>query len=501
VNINQAKEAIKHTVLAYTEKTEAGTYRIPTPRQRPILLLGPPGIGKTAIMEQAAGELTIGLVSYTMTHHTRQSALGLPVIEKRVFAGETYTVTEYTMSEIIASVYRQIEEAGFREGILFLDEINCVSETLMPAMLGFLQYKTFGGHRLPEGWIVAAAGNPEQYNRSAWDFDIVTLDRLKVIPVELDFEAWMQYARSRNLHPLIRSYLSLKNEHLYAMDAGPQGRSFVTPRGWEDLSEMILSFESLGLPIDEQLFRQYLQHDEISRDFGIFFELNRNLGQKYRIEGILETGAAIPELRTARFDERLCVLQLLIHRLNILAGTWSDQAARQQSFEYFINGLSANPDDCDFSGFSSERVCAREKALETKKSFALLQPGEEEQEIRLIRLIKTCLARIQGEKAEAPLERFREFAAAEQAATDRSGQILERAMTNCFKFVNGTFGKSQELVIFLTELRSFDAAGRFMETRLRDLYEQSKALLDLKSEEEELRARLQAEGHACSGPA
>jgi MoxR-like ATPase len=109
VNISQAKEEIKNTVLAYTAKTEAGTYRIPRARQRPILLMGPPGIGKTAIMEQIAGELSIGLVSYTMTHHTRQSALGLPMIEKRVFAGETYAVTEYTMSEIIASVYRQIE--------------------------------------------------------------------------------------------------------------------------------------------------------------------------------------------------------------------------------------------------------------------------------------------------------------------------------------------------------------------------------------------------------
>ena len=39
------------------------------------------------------------------------------------------------MSEIIASVYDICEDSGIREGILFLDEINCVSETLAPAML------------------------------------------------------------------------------------------------------------------------------------------------------------------------------------------------------------------------------------------------------------------------------------------------------------------------------------------------------------------------------
>lgn len=55
------------------------------------------------------------------------------------------------MSEIIAAVYDSIEQTGHAEGILFLDEINCVSETLTPAMLQFLQYKVFGRHKVPEG--------------------------------------------------------------------------------------------------------------------------------------------------------------------------------------------------------------------------------------------------------------------------------------------------------------------------------------------------------------
>lgn len=103
--------------------------------------MGPPGIGKTAIMEQIAQELGVGLVSYSMTHHTRQSALGLPFIVKKNYGGKEYDVSEYTMSEIISSVYDLMEDSGVKEGILFLDEINCVSETLAPAMLQFLQYK------------------------------------------------------------------------------------------------------------------------------------------------------------------------------------------------------------------------------------------------------------------------------------------------------------------------------------------------------------------------
>ena len=163
MNIKRAKQEIKDTIEAYLMKDEMGEYAIPSIRQRPILLIGPPGVGKTQIMEQAARECGIGLVSYTITHHTRQSAVGLPFIEKRQFGGKEYTVTEYTMSEIVASVYNKMEETGLSEGILFIDEINCVSETLAPAMLQFLQYKTFGNHEVPKGWVIVAAGNPPEY--------------------------------------------------------------------------------------------------------------------------------------------------------------------------------------------------------------------------------------------------------------------------------------------------------------------------------------------------
>ena len=104
MNIKDAKNYIKDTVRIYLKKDEEGEYRIPVVRQRPVFLLGAPGIGKTAIMEQIAQELGIAQVSYSMTHHTRQSALGLPFIVHKEYEGKAYDVSEYTMSEIIASV-------------------------------------------------------------------------------------------------------------------------------------------------------------------------------------------------------------------------------------------------------------------------------------------------------------------------------------------------------------------------------------------------------------
>ena len=178
--------------------------------------VGAPGVDEPAVMEQVAEECGVGLVAYTITHHTRQSAVGLPRIVTRCYNGKEVSITEYTLSEIIASVYDCMERTGKKEGILFIDEINCVSETLAPTMLQFLQNKTFGNHSVPEGWLIAAAGNPPEYNKSVREFDIVTLDRVRRMDIEADLDVWMEYAWKKEIHGSILAYLGMKKDHFYS---------------------------------------------------------------------------------------------------------------------------------------------------------------------------------------------------------------------------------------------------------------------------------------------
>ena len=280
MNIKQAKEYIKDTVQLYLKKDEFGEYRIPVVRQRPIFMIGAPGIGKTAIMEQIAQELSIGLVAYSMTHHTRQSALGLPIINQKEFGEKQYQVSEYTMSEIISSIYDVMKESGMKEGILFLDEINCVSETLSPSMLQFLQYKVFGRHQVPDGWVIVTAGNPPEYNKSVHDFDVVTLDRLKVMEVEADYNTWKEYAVSKGIHNAVISYLDLKKDHFHHIETTVKGKTYVTARGWEDLSQILQLYEEEELPVDENLVGQYLRNDKIVKEFTAYYDLFN----KYNVE-------------------------------------------------------------------------------------------------------------------------------------------------------------------------------------------------------------------------
>ena len=484
MNIQEAKEEIKKTVRAYTARTAAGTFRIPVPRQRPVLLIGPPGIGKTAIMEQIAGECGVGLVSYTMTHHTRQSAIGLPVLTERQFAGKEYTVTSYTMSEIIASVYGQIEKTGCTDGILFLDEINCVSETLMPAMLQFLQYKTFGSHALPEGWVIVAAGNPPAYNRSVREFDTVTLDRVRYMKVEPDFPIWKHYAVERGLHPAVLSFLELRPERFYVMEPGEKG--FVTGRAWEDLSEILLTMEELELGVEEALFGQYLQDEDTATEFTFYYRLYEKWKKELKPEEILTgAGADTAKLPELPFDERLCIVWLLLQRIYTLGRAYEEQQKLSDSLRFFADGLGQGTAE-QLTALVDERLDRRRKSLAVRKENGLLDAGEEEREQRLFNVIRDCREAVRtGGSADA----FSERSGQEQKRAERQRKELTAAMQNGAAFVREAFGEKQELVIFLTGIRERSVCAGILK-REPELRTQAEQLLGADRREAELRKRL-----------
>lgn len=479
MNIRQAKEEIINTVKAYLAKDEFGSYRIPFLRQRPLLLIGPPGIGKTQIMEQVALECEVALSAYTITHHTRQSAVGLPFIQKKEYGGKEYSVTEYTMSEIIASVYDRIEVTGQKEGILFIDEINCVSETLAPTMLQFLQYKSFGNRRIPEGWIIITAGNPPEYNRSVRDFDTVTLDRVRKITIEPEFKAWKEYAYRQGIHGAIISYLDIRKENFYRVETTPDGIFFATARGWEDLSEMLITSEALSLPVGEDLVIQYIQYNTIARDFANYYELYNKYKEVYSIEEILKGNIsqnALLKIGRAPFDEKLNVIGLLLSRLNeifkavYLMELYTDRlysCLKEWKERIFRQGAGAPV------LLLRDLIAEEEEKLEYRK-----ENGQaEKMEITVINRLLTALVRFAKEaEEEAPEGADSAFELVkknfDQETRKRKEFITDTSKTleHVFEFMETAFGESQEMVVFVTELTVNYYSSKFIGTYGSDMY-------------------------------
>ena len=498
MDIQRAKEEIKRAVQAYLAADDIGRPLIPPVRQRPILLMGPPGVGKTQIMEQIAQECDIALVAYTITHHTRQSAVGLPFIRERNFGGKTRSVTEYTMSEIIASVYAAMERTGKQHGILFIDEINCVSETLAPTMLQFLQCKTFGNQAVPEGWVIVAAGNPPEYNKSVREFDLVTLDRVRRIDIEPKLSVWQDYARAHRLHPAVTAYLELRPQHFYKIETDVDGVQFVTARGWEDLSAYLQAADTLGLPVDEGVIAQYLRHPEVARDFAAYWVLYRKYHQDYGVEDILQGkpfDAVVARAMDAGFDERISLVSLLLAGLNTrfaaarAAGAVTDACYQQlRSFKRAL-GQQAEADPADL--FAEQRDRYRER-LEADKSAGSLLPDEAAARTRTVALL-TAWGR-QLDNGLDPDDAFDTVHSGFNSQVQRREEAVSaaaNALEFAFDFMEQAFEDGQEMVVFVNELALGPDSAPFLAENDCERFEQYSQKLLLQGGEDELLAELQ----------
>lgn len=499
MNIKRAKQEMIDTVEAYLMKDEYGEYVIPKIRQRPVLLLGAPGIGKTQIMEQVARKCQVALVAYTITHHTRQSAIGLPFISHREYGGKEYAVTEYTMSEIVASIYHKMEETGLKEGILFIDEINCVSETLAPAMLQFLQYKTFGNHEIPQGWMIVAAGNPPEYNKSVREFDVVTMDRVKKIQVEPDFQVWKEYAYQENIHPAIVSYLGIRTGYFYRMETTVDGKMFATPRGWEDLSRMISVYEKLHKTVNEDVVVQYIQHPKIAADFAGYYELYRKYEADYQIDEILQGKSferMIKKVAHASFDEKMSVVNLLFSGV----GQFIRKAVQAEEILEKVYDTLKLVREVIYESKDPVLIIAQHMELlreewEKKRLGELLNRREDLCYRKALKTLEEYKNQVQGSDhadGETAFETLKEAFANDKEAFctlfDQAGDVLE----NAFDFMETAFLNSQEMVVFVSNLNTDFYCIQFLQEYECERYFRYNKELLFENVTQEIRKRIEA---------
>lgn len=455
MNILEAKQEMESTIRAYLQKNADGLYSFPSIRQRPLLLMGPPGIGKTAIMEQIADALGIGLVSYTMTHHTRQSAIGLPQIVEQQYDGESFSVTRYTMSEIIASVYDTMEKTGSREGILFLDEINCVSDTLAPTMLQFLQNKTFGTHRLPEGWVIVAAGNPPEYNKSVREFDVVTLDRVRTMEIAPNTQVFLQYGAERNLHGAVLSFLRLNPQKFYHVSRRENKLFYVTARGWEDLSALLQQYEAMGIPVSEEVISQFLCLPETARAFYSYYALYRKYGTDYGISEILSGSLPAEEYRArcalaAKGDliERFAVTELLLQGMKNACAKWAGEEERLTALHAALKAFLEQGGD-----FESCVIKYRE-AMETKQQYGLLKSAQLQMQRSTAKKLEAILLDWKQQRTPEPKDFIRSRFAQEASERNRLIAQVLASLNNGIRFLRDSIGDTQELTALLSGMTS-----------------------------------------------
>ncbi|MBQ7622001.1 MAG: hypothetical protein IJV02_06265, partial [Candidatus Methanomethylophilaceae archaeon] len=308
-----------------------------------------------------------------------------------------------------------IYNGGKKEGILFIDEINCVSETLAPAMLDLLQNKKFGPHLIPDGWVLVAAGNPPEFNDSARDFDVATLDRVRIIEVEPDTDVWLRYAMSTGINDSITYYLKVKPQNLLKIERTVDGIHFVTPRAWEDLSVVLNEYEGKGVWASINVITQYVRDPDIAAEFNKYREFYRKYREDYNSDAILAGSFSVGP-NTMSAEGRLAVISILVGRLN-------SEAGRGLSLEYAIEHLGSD------KGMTIN---------EAKKRLNLNMTVEERAGLQFMIRCMTELRTMDELRTELTETR----------------NDFEKHVKNAMEFAKSTFGTGPETVSLLTGLIS-----------------------------------------------
>lgn len=193
-----------------------------SPEPNTIFLQGSPGIGKSSVVRQASRELGINFIDLRLSLLDPTDLRGLPFLDdgKAVWAPPVFLPRK-------------------DEGILFLDEINAAPPTVQASALQLVLDRQVGEYKLPDGWMIVAAGNKETDRAVTFRMPSNLSNRFQNIMVEPDLEAWKRWAYSNNIYPGIISFLNFRPDLLTDFKPGKSKQSFATPRTWEFASRIL----------------------------------------------------------------------------------------------------------------------------------------------------------------------------------------------------------------------------------------------------------------------
>lgn len=200
------------------------------------MLEGPPGVGKTDMVELVAARIGRGLVTDTLSTQESVDLRGLPMNSPDGLS------VRWSRPEFLERLWN----AG-PEPIIFWDEANAVSQSLQVPLMQMTLAGVVGPHKLPKGTSVVLAGNRVSDRAAAQRQGTALASRLQYIPVEPDLKSWLKWAAKADVCPEIRAFLMLRGEDVGGRPgllcnfnpARPEERSFACPRSWAQASPIV----------------------------------------------------------------------------------------------------------------------------------------------------------------------------------------------------------------------------------------------------------------------
>lgn len=187
----------------------------------PIALIGPSGVGKSAIVKQVAAELKIGCIDLRLASQEPGDLIGIP----RASGDKTVWLKPHWWPEEGTS------------GILFLDELNRAPVEVRQAVFQVLTEWKMHEHILPDNWIIVTAMNPEGKDGYQVEMlDPAMLNRMLQINVDYSADEWLAYAHKEKLDKRVIGFISAHKALLHKVK---ESGAFPSPRTWTYVSNLL----------------------------------------------------------------------------------------------------------------------------------------------------------------------------------------------------------------------------------------------------------------------
>lgn len=262
---------ISHTSLSITQVQDFLLNVAPT---RPVFIWGPPGIGKSSLVEQFAQQLGLECVALLGSQLAPEDLIGIPKIDGGV-----------------SRFYPPAMIVRDREFVLFIDELNIASQEIQKAFYSLILDKRIGEYRLPAGSIIIGAGNRAHDAALAKQMPSALVNRMVHVHLKASHREWLGWAEQEGIHEWVLDYIRSRPSQLSTEVPPTKEEPFSTPRSWHCVSDALHAFGQDIAPdhLDALLF------GSLTRDHALGFKaFLKQIRNKFSVHKILKGEEAWP---------------------------------------------------------------------------------------------------------------------------------------------------------------------------------------------------------------
>lgn len=219
------------TILDHEFESAADGYHTP------VMLWGPPGVGKSQIVAKIAQRHSVPLIDIRLSQMEPTDLRGIP----------------FRKGELVEwSIPSMLPDAGRHgpAGILFLDEITSAPPTVSAAAYQLILDRRLGEYQVPDGWVIFAAGNRQGDRGVTYAMPAPLANRFTHYNVEVNLDDWVDWAHNEGIDPRVIAFLRFRPDLLFSFDPAHTPIAFPSPRSWEFAHRALQKFDRTDLLAD-----------------------------------------------------------------------------------------------------------------------------------------------------------------------------------------------------------------------------------------------------------